>query len=237
VDPDVPGAGMLGDMADPEPIPLLLVEDDRELSQLLVRLFSGEGYLVHAVRDLQAGLHAAMSRTVAVMVVDRRLPDGDGVDLIRRVRTSGVVTPALVLTAHGSVEDRVEGLDGGADDYLVKPFDSSELLARVRSLLRRHLESATVVPLGDGAVDIDAHEVRLSDGSRVELSPAETAFLAQLARRPARVFSRDELRDSLAPGTRSLSLVDTYVYSIRRKLGHAAIRTVRGVGYRAGELG
>ncbi|GAA2739136.1 response regulator transcription factor [Pedococcus aerophilus] len=229
---------MLDDMGDAAGTGLLLVEDDRELSGLLVRLFEGQGYAVQAVRDVQSGLHAALTGVHAVMVVDRRLPDGDGVDLVSRLRRQGVTTPVLVLTAHGTVRDRVEGLDGGADDYLVKPFDSAELLARVRSLLRRHLDDgAVVLPLGAARLDTTTNLVTVPGRAPVELSPAEAAFLAQLARRPTRVFSRDELRDSLAPGTRSLSLVDTYVYGIRRKLGREVVRTVRGVGYRAGELG
>lgn len=229
---------MLDDMGDVSSTELLLVEDDRGLRTLLVRLFEGEGYAVQAVPDVQSGLHAALTGSHAVMVVDRRLPDGDGVDLITRLRRQGLATPVLVLTAHGTVRDRVEGLDGGADDYLVKPFDSAELLARVRSLLRRHLDDVAVsLPLGTARLDTATNAVVLEDQSSVELSPAEGAFLAQLARRPTRVFSRDELRDSLAPGTTSLSLVDTYVYAIRRKLGRDVIRTVRGVGYRAGELG
>ena len=215
---------------------LLLVEDDAELASLLVRLFSGQGYLVDAVRDVQGGLHRALTTSYAVLVVDRRLPDGDGAELVSRLRRNGVTTPVLMLTAHGAVHDRVSGLDAGADDYLVKPFDSTELLARVRALLRRHGESAVVLPLGVGALDTATGEGVLGDGRRVPLSVAEAALLAQLARRPTRVFSRDELRATLSPGTVSDSLIDTYVYTIRRKLGRASIRTVRGVGYRAGEL-
>lgn len=215
---------------------LLLVEDDRDLSALLVRLLEGDGYAVEAVRDIQSGIHAALTRPISVMVVDRRLPDGDGSDLVARLRRRGVSTPALMLTAFGSVEDRVGGLDSGADDYVVKPFDSTELLARLRALLRRHLEAADVLPLGKGRLQVDAQQAILPDGTTVELSPAEASLLVQLARRPSRVFTRDELREALSPGTTSPSLVDTYVYTIRRKLGRDAVRTVRGVGYRAGEL-
>jgi len=215
---------------------VLLVEDDRDLAGLLVRFFETHGYTVEAVGDVQSGLHAALTRQISVMVVDRRLPDGDGVDLVARLRRRGVSTPALMLTAFGSVEDRVGGLDSGADDYLVKPFDSHELLARVRALLRRHLETADVLPLGAGHLLTDALQAVLSDGTHIDLSPAESALLVQLARRPSRVFTREELREALSPGTSSPSLVDTYVYTIRRKLGRAAVRTVRGVGYRAGEL-
>jgi two-component system response regulator QseB len=216
---------------------LLVVEDDRELAGLLVRLFTEQGYLVAAVRDVQGGLHRALTSPFSALVVDRRLPDGDGAQLVARLRQRGLATPVLMLTAHGSVHDRVSGLDAGADDYLVKPFDAAELLARVRALLRRHLETAAVLPLGGGGLDTQSLEAVFHDGRRVALSPAEAALLAQLARRPTRVFSRDELRSLLSPGTVSDSLIDTQVYSIRRKLGRAAVRTVRGIGYRAGELG
>jgi len=216
---------------------LLLVEDDTELAGLLVRLFSDQGYLVQSVGDVQGALHLALTTAFDVLIVDRRLPDGDGADLVSRLRRRGVTTPVLVLTAHGAVRDRVEGLDAGADDYLVKPFDSTELLARVRALLRRHVEDALVLPLGGGALYVESLEAVLDDGRRIALSPLECALLTQLARRPTRVFSRDELRSTLSPGAVSDSLVDTHVYAIRRKLGRAAIRTVRGIGYRAGELG
>jgi two-component system response regulator QseB len=215
---------------------LLLVEDDRELSALLVRLFTEQGYVVTAVRDLQGGLHSGLTATFSVLVVDRRLPDGDGAQLVARLRQRGVSTPVLVLTAQGAVHDRVSGLDAGADDYLVKPFDSTELLARIRALLRRHAEGAAVLPLAGGALDTESLEVVLDDGRRVGLSPAESTLLGLLARRPTRVFSREELRSSLSPDAVSDSLIDTHVYAIRRKLGRAAVRTVRGIGYRAGEL-
>ncbi len=137
---------------------LLLVEDDPALVDLLERLLTGQGYAVTPARDVQSGLHAALTRPFAAMVLDRRLPDGDGVELLARLRRQGVATPALILTAHGTVQDRVEGLDSGADDYLVKPFVAEELLARLRALLRRQLDSAVVLPLGEGALDLEARE-------------------------------------------------------------------------------
>ena len=215
---------------------VLLLEDDVELAELLVRLLSAEGCDVTGVRDLQSALHAALTRQFEVMVLDRRVPGGDGVELLARLRGRGLATPALVLTALGSVRDRVEGLDLGADDYLVKPFEADELVARVRALLRRHVDEADVVPLGDGWVDLESLEAVRPDGDRVELSPAEATLLVQLCRRPNRVFSREELREVLSPESNSASLIDTHVYAIRRKLGTEAVRTVRGVGYRAGHL-
>ncbi len=230
------GMGQSPEKSGPGAVSLLLVEDDRELALLLTRLFTAEGFAVHTAGDVRSGLHAGLTAGAAVMVVDRRLPDGDGVELVTRLRQRGIATPALILTAHGTVQDRVEGLNGGADDYLVKPFDSSELLARVHALLRRHLDTAVVLPLGSANLHVESLEVELPDGSRVALSPAEGALLMQLARRPSRIFSREELRENLAPGTMSTSLVDTYVYALRRKLGRSAVRTVRGIGYRAGDV-
>jgi len=230
----------VADAGAPAPVPpgeaLLLVEDDPALVDLLERLLTGQGYAVTPARDVQSGLHAALTRPFAAMVLDRRLPDGDGVELLARLRRQGVATPALVLTAHGTVQDRVEGLDSGADDYLVKPFVAEELLARLRALLRRQLDSAVVLPLGEGALDLEAREALRPDGTRVALSAGEASLLAVLARRPSRVFTREELRDALAPQSTSSSLMDTYVYAVRRKLGRASVRTVRGLGYRAGEI-
>ena len=215
---------------------LLLLEDDADLAGMLTEVLTTEGWDVTPVRTLQSALHSALTHTYDLMLVDRRVPDGDGVELIGRLRSRGLTTPALVLTAHGTVRDRVEGLDGGADDYLVKPFEVDELLARVRALMRRHLDAAPTVPFGSGALDIEGQRATRPDGTVVELTPGETALLAQLGRRPSRVFSREELRDVISPGSNSASLIDTFVYSVRRKLGAEAVRTVRSVGYRAGQF-
>jgi two-component system response regulator QseB len=147
-----------------------------------------------------------------------------------------VATPALVLTALGTVADRVAGLDSGAEDYLVKPFDVDELLARVRALLRRHRDGTRTLPLGSGELDLELRRVRLPDGDEVELSPSEFALLRALAERPSDVRTRDGLRLSVFPEAASPAVIDTYVHYLRRKLGRGVVRTVRGVGYRAGEL-
>lgn len=214
----------------------LVVEDDPELCELLERLLDEAGYRVRVARDGQAGLHAALTVGFDVLVVDRGLPGIDGVDLIRRLRKRGVATPVLVLSAYGSLADRVSGLDAGAEDYLVKPFEVDELLARLRALRRRHRSDAEVLPLGDGELDLSARLVRRPDGSEVELSGREADLLRTLAVRPARVFSRDELRERVFDAAESASIVDTYVHYLRRKLGTGVVLTVRGLGYRAGRL-
>lgn len=215
---------------------VLLVEDDPQLNKMLSRLLDDEGYDVRAVSDGQSGLHAALTVAPDVVVLDRRLPDGDGLEVLRRMRRGGLVAPVLVLTAYGSTADRVAGLDAGAEDYLVKPFEVDELLARLRALLRRPGEQLQVVDIGAGQLDISGVAVIRPGGERVELSRTEAALLEILARRPTRVFGRAELQSVVFPDTGSDSIVDTYVYYLRRKLGTEVITTVRGVGYRAGEI-
>lgn len=128
-----------------QPVPLLLVEDDPALVAMLVGLLTEEGYAVDTANDGQRGLHLALSRGYEVLLLDRGLPAIDGLDLLGRLRRSGVVTPVMVLSALGNPADRVEGLDAGAEDYLAKPFDVEELLARLRALRRRHLDAARIL--------------------------------------------------------------------------------------------
>ncbi|MHA3836118.1 response regulator transcription factor [Terrabacter sp. AAH1] len=211
---------------------LLLVEDDRELSTMLARLLTEEGYAVTAARDGQEGLHQGLVGDWDVLVVDRGLPGVEGVDLVTRLRRKGVAAPVLLLTARGTVADRVEGLDAGAQDYLVKPFDVDELLARLRAMLRPPASLAEELPLGARRF-VGEHRV-VGPGEDVLLSTREAALLEVLARRPTRVFTRDELLDTAFTRADTLGAVDTYVYYLRRKLGRAVVETVHGVGYRLG---
>jgi two-component system response regulator QseB len=211
------------------PPALLLVEDDRELAGLLERLLGAEGYAVTRAPDGQRGLHLGLTRTFDLMVVDRGLPAVEGLDLIKALRGKGVHTPVLVLSARGSVQDRVDGLDAGAEDYLPKPFEVPELLARLRALLRRHEDGARVLSLGVRRLDLASRTV-----GEVELSEREAALLALLASRPTQVFSRRDLLERVFSDAESETVVDTYVHYCRRKLGKGVIRTVRGLGYRLG---
>jgi two-component system, OmpR family, response regulator QseB len=216
---------------------VLVVEDDREVGPLLVRLFHGAGYTADLVRDGQAGLHHALTRPYDVMVIDRGLPAIEGLDLLSRLRRSGVTTPALILTALGTVADRVAGLDGGAEDYVVKPFDVDELLARVRVLLRpRSRGTDPELPIGDARFDLIRRRVDLPDGRTVTLSGRESDLLRLLAESPDTVFSRDEIADRVFPDAATAALADTYVHYLRRKLGAGVVGTVRGAGYQLGAL-
>jgi two-component system response regulator QseB len=215
---------------------VLLVEDDAELAALLVRVLGSEGYDVTHAPDGHRALHLGLTRDFDVLVVDRGLPAIEGLDLVGRLRGKGVTAPVLVLSARGTTQDRVEGLDAGAEDYLAKPFDVAELLARLRALLRRHRETAPVLRLGTAVLDVAARHVRLQDGTEVELSQREAELLAVLAQRPGQVFTRDDLLARVFSDAESDTVVDTYVHYCRRKLGKGVIRTVRGTGFRLGAL-
>ncbi|WP_027345229.1 response regulator transcription factor [Hamadaea tsunoensis] len=216
------------------PAPLLLVEDDIQLAEMLGELLTDAGYAVDTARDGQRGLHLALTRTYTVMVVDRGLPAIEGADLVRRLRDRGVATPILLLTALGTLADRVEGLDAGAEDYLVKPFEVDELLARLRALVRRHASAAGTVGLGDRVLDLHSRRVLGGGADPVELSGRECELLRVLAAQPRRTFSRDDLLARIFPDADGTGVVDTYVYYLRRKLGTGVVQTVHGVGYRMG---
>ncbi len=216
--------------------PVLVVEDDRELGELLLRMLRGAGYAAELAPDGQTGLHLALTRRYEVLIIDRGLPAIEGLDLLARLRRSGVSAPALILTAQGTLADRLAGLDGGAEDYMIKPFEVDEFLARVRVQLRRHRGSETELPIGDARFDLITRTVTTALGATTTLSGRESDLLRLLARQPARVFSRREIVSHVFPETATETLADTYVHYLRRKLGADVVTTVRGTGYRLGTL-
>ena len=221
-------------MAERRPAPtLLIVEDDRALGEMLTDLFSNECYLVDVAHDGQQALHRGLTGGYDAMIVDRGLPVMDGSELVAVLRSRDIETPALLLTARGSLADRVGGLDAGAQDYLVKPFEIPELLARVRALLRRPDGRST---LRVGGLCLDRLTRTVSgdtvDGAGVELSEREAALLGVLMSTPRQVFTRGQLLDAVFDGVDSSGAVDTYVHYLRRKLGRGVVHTVRGTGYR-----
>ena len=224
---------------------VLLVEDDPRLVDLLNTLLVEEGYEVDIARDGHRGLHWGLVRQYDVVVLDRRLPALDGLDLLSRLRGQGVTTPVLVLSALSNPADRVAGLDAGAEDYLGKPFDVDELLARLRALRRRHLDTARWLPIGSWRLDLDTRQVLIAPAGSAEaaatpaptpvrLSERECALLAVLASRPTQVFTRRELLRLAFPEADSDAVIDTYVHYVRRKLGRGVIATVHGRGYQLG---
>jgi two-component system, OmpR family, response regulator QseB len=215
---------------------LLLVEDDRELVELLAAALRDEGYTVDVALDGQRGLHLGLTRPYDVVIIDRGLPALDGLDLLVRLRAKSVRARALILTALGTVHDRIDGLDAGADDYLVKPFDLDELSARLRALCRRSLELADVLRIGAGHLDLGQREVALPDGARVPLTTREFSLLRVLASHPDTVHTRASLRRVVFPDASAQSIVDTYVYYLRTKIDRSVVHTVQGLGYRLGAL-
>ncbi|QCB96342.1 response regulator transcription factor [Arthrobacter sp. PAMC25564] len=215
---------------------VLLVEDDASLAAMLEELLRGEGYTVVMAHDGQRALHEGLSQPFDVLLMDRGLPGMEGLDVLARLRSRGVATPALILSALSNPADRVEGLDRGAEDYLGKPFDVDELLARLRSLLRRHTASSDAVPVPGGMLDVSGRTVTLGSGAVIVLSERESELLALLARRPQQIFTREGLMDAVFPEADDDGVVDTYVHYLRKKLAKSAVLTVRGVGYRLGAL-
>lgn len=214
---------------------LLVVEDDQALGPIVADVLD-EVYDVDLVTDGRAGLEAARHGTYTALVVDRRLPGMSGTDLVEHLRHEHVTTPILMLTALGTTVDRVEGLDRGADDYLVKPFEFEELFARLRALTRSFAAREDWVDVGQGQLFSESRLFVTPWASRVVLTERETALLDVLAREPERTFSRADLLEQVFTSGEHVGTVDTYVSYLRRKIDRDVILTVRGRGYRAGAL-
>ena len=211
---------------------LLVIEDEVRLLRNLTKALREEGYAVDGAADGEEGLYKAQNSDYDAVVLDVMLPKLDGWQILERLRKTKS-TPVLMLTARDTPADRVRGLDGGADDYLIKPFDLSELFARLRALIRRAAaRPAPKIVLGDVAIDTRARTVAVG-GQAVALTATEYAILEYLALQQGKVVSRTELFDHVFDERAdSLSnLLDVHVYNIRRKLARPLIATRRGHGY------
>jgi two-component system, OmpR family, response regulator len=211
---------------------LLLVEDDTKLVRALTLGLEREGYVVDAAESGDLAMELARATDYEGIVLDLMLPGIDGFTVCRQLRSEGRWMPVLMLTARTDVTDRIRGLDAGADDYLVKPFDFGELLARLRALLRRGpIERPPTMAIGDLRIDAGTRVVTRA-GQEIELTAREYDVLEFLARRPGRVVSRSELLDEIwSDYEGSPNIIDVYVGYLRKKLGRALIRTVRGSGF------
>lgn len=217
---------------------ILVIEDDRRVASSLERALRAHGHEVDVAFDGSSGLRASRAAPDAI-VLDVNLPDLSGLDVCRRLRADACAIPVLMLTARAAVEDRVAGLDAGADDYLVKPFALAELLARVRALLRRGLEASgagSTMSFADITLDVDA--LVAHRGDRVlELTRTEIRLLELFLRNPERVLTREQMLDRVwgVDAQTSSNGVEVYIGYLRRKLEAAGeprvIQTVRGVGY------
>jgi len=213
---------------------VLVVDDDASIRQMLARTLEAEGYAVSAAAD-GGGALAALERSVPdIVVLDVAMPGVDGLAVTRRVRAKGLAVPILLLTARDAVEERVAGLDAGADDYLVKPFESRELSARLRALLRRNRPPEEQLAFADLSLEVETGAARRG-GRDIELTRREAELLELLLRHPRGVVTRELALEEVwgGEGEASLNVVDRYVAYLRRKLGEPPlISTVRGLGFR-----
>ena len=218
---------------------LLLVEDDTMIGDAVREVLRAEGFAVDWVRDGAAADSVLGSEDFDLVLLDLGLPRLDGVEVLRRLRTRRNTTPVLIVTARDAVQDRIAGLDAGADDYVLKPYDLDELLARIRALIRRsHGQADSVREIHGLRLNPITHEaLRLSpDGAAptpIQLSAREWAVLEVLMARPGVVYSRAQIEDKLYGWKDEVSsnAVEVYIHGLRKKLGNAVIETVRGLGY------
>jgi DNA-binding response OmpR family regulator len=217
---------------------VLVVEDEASIANFVRRGLYETGYAVDVACDGEEGLAYALVAEYDVLILDIMLPRMDGLEMLGELRRRGVKVPTLMLTARDTVEDRVEGLDAGADDYLVKPFAFPELLARIRALLRRPpLQTDAVLSIADLEMDTVARQVRCC-GHVIDLSPREYAVLEYLMRHPNQVLTRTQIGEHVwnFDFYNESNVVDVYIGYLRRKIDRASdiplIQTIRGVGYR-----
>jgi DNA-binding response OmpR family regulator len=219
---------------------ILVVEDEKRLAYLLRRVLLEERHTVDLAHDGNEGLKLALSDSYDVVVLDLMLPEMDGLEICRQIRAEKIMVPVLMLTARGSVEDRVTGLNVGADDYLTKPFAIEELLARVNALLRRRdrrFDETLELTVGDLTLDLVRHEVSRA-GQIIELTAKEFALLEYLMRHAGQALTRSQIVDSVwRYDMEALSnVVDIYIHYLRDKIdqgfSRSLIKTVRGVGYK-----
>jgi len=216
---------------------ILVVEDDVKLARLIQKGMKEQGLGVDLAHDLGEGMAMALAIDYDAVLLDLNLPGGDGLVALKDLRSRGRTTPVLVLTARSSVEDRVHGLDSGADDYLAKPFHFEELMARLRAITRRPaVEPKTLLVVGDLQVDLSSHRV-VRQGQRIDLTAKEFSLLAYLARKAGVVVTRGMILDHVwdMDYDGGSNLVEVYINYLRRKIDHPfeskLLHTVRGAGY------
>lgn len=218
---------------------ILLVEDDDALGQAVLRALQHEGYATDLVRNANAGLHALQLEHFDLLLLDLGLPDMDGTEVIRVVRQRKLTLPIMILTARDAVESRVQALDLGADDYMIKPVEIAELCARIRALVRRRSGNATPrLQLGQLELDL-ASKQAFAHGRPLDCSAREWSVLEYLALHTGQIISKEQLIQAIANWDQTLSAnaIEAYVHRVRTKLGDCGvvIRTVRGFGYMLNE--
>jgi two-component system, OmpR family, response regulator QseB len=215
---------------------LLLIEDDMDLGRALQQALRKAGLTSEWVRSALDAKRFVTSFSYDCVLLDLSLPDGNGLDLLRGWRTMALKQPVIVITARDGLDERVNGLEEGADDYLVKPFATEELIARVHAVVRRSAQQATSVWMfGDLTIDLPRRECQLS-GERISLSPREFDILSVLAKSSGAVVPKHRLSQAIAPldDPVDFNAIEVHIFNLRRKLGSEAIRTVRGIDYQLG---
>jgi two-component system, OmpR family, response regulator QseB len=217
---------------------ILLVEDDELLASGLASALTRANHLVEHVNDGQKAINAFKNSEFDMAILDLGLPKVDGTEVLKVIRQKGNHTPVLILSARDATKDRILGLDLGADDYLTKPFELDELLARIRVLERRQSGSSNnILEIGQLVLDLAAFTVTWK-GELLDLQRREFTLIKKLAENPQQVFSRSQLEESLygwGDGVES-NTIDVHVHNLRKKISTEAIKTIRGVGYRIGKL-
>ena len=216
---------------------ILLVEDDWTLGDAVRDQIAADGHAVDLVRCLDEARAGARSVPYDLILLDLVLPDGRGLDFLRELRRAGDVTPVIILTARDQISDRIAGLNAGADDYLVKPFDLSELSARIAAVARRYAGNPNpLIVLGDIEIDLAARMTRQA-GRQIDLTAREWALFEALLQRPGSILSKGQLEDRLYAFGAEIdsNTIEVHVSRLRKKIGSAAIETIRGVGYRLGK--
>jgi DNA-binding response OmpR family regulator len=216
---------------------ILLVEDDKELAAGLIKALRNEGIAANHVETGKAALHVLKTEPPDIIILDLGLPDIDGIDLLGRLRAQQPELPVLLLTARASIDDKVAGLDRGADDYLSKPFEMAELMARLRALGRRvNVAASNVISVGNVRLDTSLHQVFLDD-QPVELPRREYMLLRVLMENVGRVQTRDSLERNIYNWGEEVAsnALEVHIHQLRKKLGARFIHTVRGVGYKVSE--
>jgi len=212
---------------------LLLIEDDIALGDGVHQALSREGYTVDWLKDGSSALHSLLTEAFDLAVLDLGLPRMDGLDVLRRLRQSGATLPVLILTARDATEDRIAGLDAGADDYLIKPFDLAELKARLRALLRRSAGRARIL-IEHAGITLDPSTQQVTyHGNPVALTPKEYQLLYELLSPPGRVMTRERLITLLYGWNEEAesNTLEVHIHHLRKKFSADLIRTIRGVGY------
>lgn len=216
---------------------ILVVEDEKKVASFIKKGLEEEYYSVDVAFDGKEGLNLALSEEYDLIILDLMLPFKDGLSILKEIREQKILTPVIILTARDTIQDKVTGLDTGADDYLAKPFSFEELLARIRAILRRNsVEKNNIIRVGDLILDTQAHKV-FRNNVEIQLTPKEYAILEYLMRNKNRVISRTKLSEHIYefhfdPGT---NVIDVYINKLRNKIDKGyekqMIRTIRGVGY------